>query len=255
MNRIKRGIILCGGHGTRLYPLTKCINKHLLPIGEKPMAQWNIEKMVNAGITEILIISGVEHCGSIIQQFGDGSELGCNLTYKVQAKAGGIAEAILLAEDWSKNEPIIIALGDNISNFNLEKYINEFDSDYNGAYIFLKEVNDPERFGVAETYQKMSEYSNRFNILSLEEKPKQPKSNLAVIGYYIYDSTVFERIKSLEYSARGELEVTDLNKSYLNDCKLLGFKLDKEEFWTDAGTFESYHKAQKLVNENRVNES
>ena len=247
MNKIKRAIILCGGHGTRLYPLTKCINKHLLPIGEKPMAQWNIEKMVDAGITEIMIISGIEHCGSIISQFGDGAELGCNLTYKVQAKAGGIAEAILLAEDWARNEPCIVALGDNISNFNLKKYIEEFDTEYNGAYIFLKNVSDPERFGVAEYYSKMSDYTNCVRITSLEEKPKQPKSNAAVIGYYIYDSTVFDRIKNLEYSARGELEVTDLNITYLNDEKLLGFTLNDSEFWTDAGTFESYHKAQMLI--------
>lgn len=250
MNKIKRGIILCGGHGTRLYPLTKCINKHLLPVGDKPMAQWNIEKFVEAGITEILIISGKEHCGSIIQQFGDGSELGCNLTYKVQSRAGGIAEAILLAEDWARNEPVIVALGDNISNFNLTKYIDEFDTDYNGAYIFLKQVTDPERFGVAECYQKMSDYTNCKRIISLEEKPQNPKSNLAVIGYYIYDSTVFNRIKNLKYSDRNELEVTDLNKSYLNDCKLVGFELSDTEFWTDAGTFDSYHKAQILVKEN-----
>ena len=255
MNKIKRGIILCGGHGTRLYPLTKCINKHLLPIGNKPMVQWNIEKFVSAGINEIMIISGVEHCGSIIQQFGDGSELGCSLTYKVQAKAGGIAEAILLAEDWTHNEPCIVALGDNISNFNLKKYIEEFNDEYNGAYIFLKNVPDPERFGVAEYYKKLSDFSNSVRISSIEEKPKQPKSNAAVIGYYIYDSTVFERIKNLEYSARGELEVTDLNKTYLNDGKLIGFILEDSEFWSDAGTFDSYHKAQKLVNENQEIES
>ena len=149
-----RGLLLCGGTGSRLAPLTKCINKHLLPVGNKPMAQWNIEKLVNAGITEIMIVSGKEQCGSIIQQFGDGSEFNCNLTYKVQERAGGIAEAICLAEDWARNDNITVVLGDNISNFDLKPYIPW--RDFEGAIVFLKEVPDPQRYGVAEFYKKMS---------------------------------------------------------------------------------------------------
>jgi glucose-1-phosphate thymidylyltransferase len=240
-----RGIILCGGTGSRLYPLTKCINKHLLPVGNKPMAQWNIEKLVNAGINEILIVSGKEQCGSIISQFGDGSELNCNLTYKVQEKAGGIAEAIYLAKDWARNDNITVVLGDNISNFNLKPYIPW--GNFEGAIVFLKEVNDPQRYGVAEFYKKMSMKDNQVRITSIVEKPKEPKSNYAVTGYYIFDKTVFNRISWLKYSDRGELEVTDLNMSYLNDEKLQGYLMNKNEWWTDAGTVNSLYKANNLI--------
>lgn len=243
---ITRGIILCGGHGTRLYPLTKCINKHLLPVHGKPMAQWNIEKLVQAGIKEILIISGQEHCGSIIQQFGDGSEYGCNLTYKVQAKAGGIAEAIYLAKDWAKDDNVLVVLGDNISNIDLSKYINQNEM-FTGAAVFLKEVKDPQRYGVAEFYKKMSMKDNQVRITSIVEKPKEPKSNYAVTGYYIFDKSVFNRISWLKPSERGELEVTDLNMSYLNTNELQGYLLSDKEWWTDAGTHESLLKANELM--------
>ena len=240
-----RGLILCGGTGSRLSPLTKCINKHLLPVGEKPMAQWNIEKLVDAGIKEIMIVSGKEHCGSIIQQFGDGSEFNCNLTYKVQEKAGGIAEAIYLAKDWARNDNIAVVLGDNISSFSLKPYIpgNTFE----GAVVFLKAVHDPQRYGVAEFYKKMSMKDNQVRITSIIEKPKDPKSNYAVTGYYIFDKTVFDRIEKLKYSDRGELEVTDLNMSYLNDNLLTGYVMWEWEWWTDAGTHESLALANELI--------
>lgn len=241
-----RGIILAGGTGSRLYPLTKVINKHLIPIGNKPMIYYSIEKLVEAGINEILIISGIEHCGSIIQQLGDGSEFNCKLTYKVQIKAGGIAEALLLAEDWSRNDSVTVILGDNISNVNLKQYIDSYEQS-DGCILFLKEVSDPERFGVAEFYQKMSMKDNQVRITNIEEKPKIPKSNFAVTGFYIYDKTVFDRIKTLHYSERGELEVTDLNKTYLNDNKLVGYLLDKNVWWTDAGTHESLKRAHELI--------
>ena len=244
-----RGLLLCGGTGSRLAPLTKCINKHLLPVGNKPMAQWNIEKLVNAGITEIMIVSGKEQCGSIIQQFGDGSEFNCNLTYKVQERAGGIAEAICLAEDWARNDNITVVLGDNISNFDLKPYIPWGDpwGDFEGAIVFLKEVHDPQRYGVAEFYKKMSMKDNQVRITSIIEKPKEPKSNYAVTGYYIFDNSVFDRISWLNYSDRGELEVTDLNMSYLNDNKLQGYLMNENDWWTDAGTHESLAKANELI--------
>ena len=240
-----RGIILCGGTGSRLFPLTKCINKHLLPVGNKPMAQWNIEKLVEAGISEILIVSGKEHCGSIISQFGDGSELNCKLTYKVQEKAGGIAEAIYLAKDWARNDNITVVLGDNISNFNLKPYIPW--GNFEGAIVFLKEVDDPQRYGVAEFYKKMSMKDNQVRITSIIEKPEKPKSNYAVTGYYIFDKSVFNRISWLKYSDRGELEVTDLNMSYLKEGKLQGYLMNKNEWWTDAGTIDSLYKANNLI--------
>jgi glucose-1-phosphate thymidylyltransferase len=240
-----RGVILCGGTGSRLAPLTKCINKHLLPVGNKPMAQWNIEKLVDAGITEIMIVSGKEQCGSIIQQFGDGSEFNCNLTYKVQERAGGIAEAIYLAKDWARNDDITVVLGDNISNINLKPYIPW--GNFEGAIVFLKKVHDPQRYGVAEFYKKMSMKDNQVRITSIVEKPKEPKSDYAVTGYYIFDKTVFNRISWLKYSDRGELEVTDLNMAYLNDDKLQGYLMDENDWWTDAGTHESLLKANELI--------
>lgn len=241
-----RGIILAGGTGSRLYPLTKVINKHLIPICNKPMIYYSIEKLVNAGINEILIISGLEQCGSIIQQLGDGSEFNCHLTYKVQMKAGGIAEALLLAEDWARNDNMTVILGDNISNFNLKPYIDSYE-ETQGCVLFLKEVTDPERFGVAEFYKKMSMKDNQVKIINIEEKPKTPKSNYAVTGFYIYDKTVFDRIKTLKYSDRGELEVTDLNKTYLKDELLTGYLLNENTWWTDAGTHESLRRAHELV--------
>ena len=230
--------------GSRLYPLTKVINKHLIPINNKPMIYYSIEKLVNAGITDILIVSGLEHCGSIIQQLGDGSEFNCKLTYKVQLKAGGIAEALLLAEDFAHNEPIFVILGDNISNLDISQYNYK---DFVGAQVFLKEVSDPERFGVAEFYEKLSMSKNQCVITNIEEKPKTPKSNFAVTGFYIYDNTVFDRIRNLKYSARCELEVTDLNLSYMNDNLLHGILMDNTTWWSDAGTFESLNKVNNLL--------
>jgi glucose-1-phosphate thymidylyltransferase len=250
-----RGIILAGGTGSRLYPLTKVINKHLIPICNKPMIYYSIEKLVNAGITEILIISGIEHCGSIIQQLGDGSDFNCKLTYKVQIKAGGIAEALLLAEDWARDDSITVILGDNISNVDLTNYISQFEKDNHGCVLFLKEVADPERFGVAEFYKKMSMKDSQVRITNIEEKPKNPKSKFAVTGFYIYDQSVFDRIKTLNYSARGELEVTDLNKTYLNDNLLTGFIFDNNVWWTDAGTHESLQRAHELIYNNKKSET
>ena len=242
-----KGVLLCGGKGTRLYPLTKVINKHLIPVGNKPMIYYGLDKMKEAGITEVLIVTGIQQCGTIIEQCGDGKDWNLNLTYKVQTEAGGIAQALLLAENFAANEPILVILGDNIFSMDFTNITKNYDNSYIGATIFLKEVEDPQRFGVAEIYRKMSMYNNEVRVTSIVEKPKEPKSKYAVTGIYIYDKTVFNRIKTLKKSARNELEITDLNNLYLNDC-LLTAKLMKDiDWWTDAGTFESLANATNLV--------
>lgn len=232
-----KGIILAGGTGSRLFPLTKCINKHLLPVGNKPMAQWAIEKLVDAGIKDILIVSGQEQCGSIIQQFGDGKEFDCDLTYKVQSKAGGIAQALALAKKFVGNDTMCVILGDNIFDMSLKGIPDTFKE---GAMVFLKKVPDPQRYGVAEFVKKMSMYGNQVSIISIEEKPKNPKSDYAVTGIYCYDSKVFDIISTMKPSARGELEITDVNNEYLKKNELLAYLMDDDAFWSDAGTFSSY---------------
>ena len=239
-----KGILLFGGTGSRLYPLTKTVNKHLLPVGTKPMGQWGIEKLVAAGITEILIITGIEQCGSVISQFGDGSDYGCNLTYKVQVKAGGIAQALALAEHFVGGDSCCVILGDNIFNKDLTPIVKNFRS---GATILLKEVKDPQRFGVAETTEKMSMYGDQVQVLNIEEKPKKPKSNKAVTGIYFYDNTVFDKIRTIEPSARGELEITDVNNAYIKENNMTAYMMNEDEFWSDAGTFDSLHRANRLV--------
>ena len=243
-----RGIILAGGTGSRLYPLTKVINKHLIPVGGIPMIYHAIYKMVNAGITDILIVTGIEHCGTIISQCGDGSDFNCKFTYKVQTQAGGIAQALLLAEDFVQHDKCCVILGDNIFNKNIKNDVQEFDSHGEGAKIFLKEVKDPSRFGVANGYRKMSMKNTQLIVEEIEEKPKNPKSNLAVTGIYFYDSTVFQKIKSIQPSVRGELEITDVNNLYIKDNKMTAVIMGESEWWTDAGTIESLTTANNLVN-------
>ena len=239
-----KGVLLFGGTGSRLYPLTKTVNKHLLPVGQKPMGQWGIEKLVSAGITEILIITGIEQCGSVISQFGDGSDYGCNLTYKVQVKAGGIAQALALAEHFVGGDSCCVILGDNIFNKDLTPIVKNFRS---GATILLKTVKDPQRFGVAETIEKMSMYGDQVQVISIEEKPKHPKTNNAVTGIYFYDNTVFDKIRTIKPSARGELEITDVNNAYIAENSMTAYMMKEDEFWSDAGTFDSLHRANRLV--------
>jgi len=243
-----KGILLAGGTGSRLYPLTKCINKHLLPIGDRPMAQWNIEKFVEAGITDILIVSGKDQCGSIISQFGDGSDYGCDLTYKVQEKAGGIAQALMLAKNFAAGESICVILGDNIFSMPLLNVERDFKD---GAMIFLKEVPDPGRYGVAE----FNVATDGIRIVSIEEKPKQPKSNYAVTGIYCYDSKVFDIIEGIKPSARGEYEITDVNNEYVKRGLMKAKLMGNDEFWSDAGTFASYSMVNEYINNhlNRFN--
>lgn len=211
------------------------------------MIYYSIEKLVNAGITEILIVTGIEHCGSIIAQCGDGKDFNCNLTYKVQAEAGGIAQALLLAEQFVGNDTVCVILGDNIFKRNLFKDVLSFNKNY-GAQIFLKKVDDPYRFGVAIGHKTSEMTKNQLLIQEIEEKPKNPKSDLAVTGIYMYDSSVFNKIKTIKPSARGELEITDINNLYIKENKMIAVIMNDDEWWTDAGTFNSLQIANKLIN-------
>ncbi len=234
-----RGIILAGGTGSRLFPLTKVTNKHLLPVGKKPMILHPVNKLVEAGILEILVVTGVEHMGDVVNLLGSGKEYGCEFTYKVQDKAGGIAEALSLARAFSYNSKIVVILGDNIFTDNLKPYIESYEAQKDGAKILLKEVNEPHRFGVAEIVNG--------KIVSIEEKPTHPKSSFIVTGIYFYDNDVFEYIKHLKPSQRGELEISDVNNEYIKRHKMT-FDILKGS-WTDAGTFESLYKANSLAYE------
>ena len=211
------------------------------------MIYYSIEKLVNAGITEILIVTGIEHCGSIIAQCGDGKDFNCNLTYKVQAEAGGIAQALLLAEQFVGNDTVCVILGDNIFKRNLFQDVLSFNKNY-GAQIFLKKVDDPYRFGVAIGHKTSEMTKNQLLILEIEEKPQNPKSDLAVTGIYMYDSSVFNKIKTIKPSTRGELEITDINNLYIKENKMIAIIMNDDEWWTDAGTFNSLQTANKLIN-------
>lgn len=232
-----KGVILAGGTGSRLYPISKVTNKHLLPIHKKPMIYYPIEKLLQAGIKEILIVTGTEHMGAVVQLLGSGKDFGCNFTYKVQDEAGGIAQALLLAENFAGTDPITVILGDNIFEDNLKHFVEKFNEQKNGAKIILKHVHDPERYGVAELEDDL--------IVGIEEKPSNPKSNYSVTGIYMYDNKVFNIIKTLKPSARGELEITDVNNAYINEKSLTYDMFDG--FWTDAGTFASLEEANNLV--------
>ena len=232
-----KGIVLAGGTGSRLMPLTKVTNKHLLPIGQKPMIYYPIERLVSVGIEQILIITGVEHMGDVVGLLGSGRNFGCQFTYRVQDEAGGIAEALGLAENFAQGQPLVVILGDNIFEDSLKKYVDRFIAQKAGARLLLKEVQYPQRFGVAEV--------SGARIVSIEEKPKKPKSNYAVTGIYFYDATVFDIIRTLEPSARGELEITDVNNAYIAKGRLAYDIL--EGWWTDAGTFDSLSRANGLV--------
>lgn len=233
-----KGVILAGGTGSRLGLLTRVTNKHLLPVYDKPMIFYPIQTLKNAGIREILIISGPGHAGDFLNLLGSGKEWDVRLTYEVQDEAGGIAQALSLAKDFADGESIAVILGDNIFEDDFADAIKKFSG---GACIFLKEVQDPERFGVAEV--------SNGKVLSIEEKPKKPKSTLAVTGIYVYDSHVFEVIQSLKPSKRGEYEITDVNMAYLEKNQLTYHVLNG--FWSDAGTYDSLLRATTLVKDAR----
>ncbi|MEG6567629.1 sugar phosphate nucleotidyltransferase [Thermoanaerobacterium saccharolyticum] len=231
-----KGVILAGGTGSRLFPLTKVTNKHLLPVGKYPMIYYPIYRLIEAGITEILIVTGKEHMGSVVNLLGSGYEFGVEFTYKIQDQPGGIAQALGLAEHFVNGDKCVVILGDNIFEDNINSFVSSFEKQEKGAKVLLKEVPDPERFGVAELKGD--------KIISIEEKPKNPKSNYCVTGIYMYDNRVFDIIKSLKPSGRGELEITDVNNAYIKDDTLTYDILNGS--WTDAGTFESLKRANEL---------
>lgn len=239
-----KGVILAGGLGSRLHPLTRVTNKHLLPVWDKPMIYYPIQCLVNAGIDDILLVTGGNAAGDFLKLLGNGKQFGLkHLNYTYQEGEGGIADALGLAEHFADDDKICVVLGDNIIEGNIRNAVQSFaNSDY-GAKILLKEVHDPERFGVAELDGE--------KVLGIEEKPTAPKSNLAVIGIYMFDPYVFEIIHGLEPSARGELEITDVNNAYIEKGRMTHETL--EGWWTDAGTFESLHHASNLVHDSGAN--
>ena len=230
-----KGILICGGKGTRLLPLTKNVPKSLIPVGGKPMVLYPLQVLLDAGITDIAIIAGPEFVEDFKALLGSGEKWKCSLTYCVQKEPGGIAQALGLAESFAGGDSVCVLLGDNIFEDNLSEHIHNFSEE--GGHLFLKEVNDPERFGVAEMAEE--------KVISMEEKPKEPKTNLAVTGCYLYGSDCFEIIHDLKPSARGELEITDVSKVYLERGELTATVL--EGAWVDAGTHESLKVAEKLV--------
>jgi len=232
-----KGVVLAGGTGSRLKPLTKVTNKHLLPVGQKPMIYYPIEKLTSIGIEEILVVTGIEHMGDVVSLLGSGKDFGCRFTYKVQDEAGGIAQALALAENFAHDHHLVVILGDNIFQASLKSYADQFIAQKTGARILLKQVPNPQRFGVAE-------FSNG-KIINIEEKPEKPKSDYAVTGIYFYDLSVFDIIRRLVPSARGELEITHVNEAYIEKGQLAYDILDG--WWTDAGTFESLTRANELV--------
>jgi len=241
-----RGIILAGGTGSRMYPCTKVTNKHLLPVYNKPMIYYPLKTLVDAGIKDILIISGPGHAGDFVNLLGSGKDFGVRLSYEIQEEAGGIAQALGLAENFVNNDSVIVILGDNIFEDNVKDYIKDFELQRNGAVIFLKEVGlkAARRFGIAVVDGQKVSY--------VEEKPQNPKSNLAMTGLYIFDSRIFEIIKMLKPSARGELEITDAIDYYVKrgNCYYDILK----GYWSDAGTFESLNRASNLVREKETTE-
>lgn len=232
-----KGVVLAGGTGSRLRPLTKVTNKHLLPVGQKPMIYYPIEKLTSIGIEQILIVTGVEYMGDVVGLLGSGRDFGCQFTYRVQDEAGGIAQALGLAENFGQDHPLAVILGDNIFQSNLKSYADKFIAQKTGARVLLKQVPNPHRFGVAEISDG--------KVISIEEKPKKPKSDYITTGIYFYDTAVFDIIRTLKPSGRGELEISDVNNGYIAKGRLRYDILDG--WWTDAGTFESLKLANELV--------
>ena len=243
-----KGVILAGGLGTRLRPLTLVTNKHLLPVYDRPMIYYPIECLVNAGITDIMIVTGGDHAGDFLKLLKHGSKRGVNhLEYASQDGEGGIADALKLAEDFADGDKICVILGDNIIEGNIRAAAGDFFTQRSGAKILLKEVHDPQRFGVV----RFENDDPAGKVTEIIEKPQNPPSNLAVIGIYFYDADVFKICQTLKPSGRGELEITDVNNHYLQRGDLSHSVI--EGWWTDAGTFDSLLRASKLIAEDGAN--
>ena len=239
-----KGVVLGGGRGTRLNPLTEITNKHLLPVGQEPMIWHPVKQLVGSGIKDIMIITSTHHMGSIVNSLGSGIRFGCEFTYRVQEEAGGIAHALDLAREFSNGNKIVVLLGDNIFEYSIAPHVDEFRNQKKGARVLLKEVGDPERFGIAALDEKV--------IVAIEEKPRTPKSHYAVVGCYMYDEQIFDIIENIEVSERGELEITSVNNEYISRGELYYSYVHGR--WTDAGTFESLNEANSflLANKNRI---
>lgn len=232
-----KGVILAGGLGTRLYPLTKVTSKHLLPVGNEPMVFHSIKLLKEAGISDILIITSPLHIGDFVSVLGSGKDFGCDFTYRVQEEANGIAHALALAEGFAAGGSLVVLLGDNIFESSILPLVTEYKSQKTGARVLLKKVDDPERFGIANL--------NGNQIVSIDEKPEKPKSHFAVVGVYCYDYSVFEIIKTINPSPRGEYEITSVNNVYIERGQLQHSFLQGE--WIDAGTFEALMEANNLL--------
>jgi glucose-1-phosphate thymidylyltransferase len=240
-----KGVVLAGGTGSRLFPLTKVTNKHLMPIYDKPMIYYPIQTMADAGIDEIMVVTGGRNSGDFLRLLGNGKDFGLKrLNYAYQEGEGGIADALSLAEHFADGDKICVILGDNIIEGDIRKAADAFRSQERGAKILLKEVTDAERFGVAEFRGD--------KVIGIEEKPMRPKSNYAVTGIYMYDGTVFDKVNKLVPSDRNELEITDVNNFYIHEGTMTFDFL--EGWWTDAGTFESLLRAGNLVAQSRMNQ-
>jgi glucose-1-phosphate thymidylyltransferase len=238
-----KGIILAGGLGTRLRPLTKVTNKHLLPIYDRPMIYYPLQTLCDAGIRDIMIVTGGNNAGDFLKLLGNGREFGLHdIAYTYQEGEGGIADALKLCEHFAAGDSVVVVLGDNIIKDNITPYVERFEAQGHGCRLLLKEVEDPERFGVP--------IFNGDRIAAIEEKPKVPKSSYAVTGIYMYDNRVFDYARDLKPSARGELEITDVNNAYINAGDCYYDVLDG--WWTDAGQFESLYRATQLVAEERM---
>lgn len=233
-----KGVILVGGLGTRLHPLTKVTSKHLLPIGNEPMIFHSVKQLTAVGITDILVVTNVQYVGDFVKVLGSGKNFGCEFTYRVQEEAKGIAHALALAEGFVAGGRIAVLLGDNIFEDSIQHAISDFQGQQIGARVLLKQVDDPKRYGVAVLNRK-------HQIVEIEEKPIQPKSNYAVVGVYFYDASVFDIIRTIEPSARGEYEITSVNNVYIDRGQLEYNLIDGE--WVDAGTFESLAEANKIL--------
>lgn len=239
-----KGVILAGGLGTRLHPLTKITNKHLLPVHNQPMIYYPIRTLINAGIEDIMIVTGGNSAGDFLRLLGNGKDFGLkHLNYTYQEGEGGIADALSLVEHFADEKRICVVLGDNIIEKNIRAAADDYRKQASGAKILLKKVHDPQRFGVPDL--------NGEKVLCIEEKPDNPKSDFAVIGVYFYDNTVFDVIRTLVPSGRGELEITDVNNHYINRGEMTWNELDG--WWTDAGTFDSLLRASNLVAETGAN--
>ncbi|MGE5644554.1 MAG: sugar phosphate nucleotidyltransferase [Acidobacteriota bacterium] len=235
-----KGVVLAGGTGSRLLPLTKITNKHLLPVYDQPMIYYPIRTLADAGVEEIMVVTGGRNAGDFLRLLGNGKEFGLvHLSYAYQEGEGGIAEALALAEHFADGQSVCVVLGDNIIEGTVRPAVEAFRAQGGGARVLLKEVPDAERFGVAEVRGD--------RIVGIEEKPARPKSRLAVTGIYMYDATVFDKIKTLVPSQRGELEITDVNNAYIREGTMAFSQL--EGWWTDAGTFDSLLRASNLVAE------